>query len=364
MHMLVLAAALALPAARELPLGEGWELRGDAAVKQEDGREALAVGRGWAFRRDVQLEDGTIEMDVKVTRRRSFVYVAFRMETDDEHEELYLRPHKSGLPDSVQYAPVRQGRSAWQLHHGPGSTAAVVFEPGAWTRLRVVVRGRHAALFLGPGNEPAFVARLDREPRAGYLALRAFSPAPADGHVAWYSAVRVSPEAPAVDASLLPPSPADTPGTIRAWAVSDAIAPIAEAPLAPPTAQGFRSVPAEAGGLVSLLRHVRVPEKAESWTTVARLHLRADTAGPRRLDLGFSDAATAYLNGRPLFHADASYSFDQPRQEGLIHLGQAALFLPLVAGDNELVVVVEDSFGGWGLMGRIADQRGLLIEAR
>ena len=48
-------------------------------------------------------------MDVKVTRRRSFVYVTFRMEDEQEYEELYLRPHKSGLPDAVQYAPGAPG---------------------------------------------------------------------------------------------------------------------------------------------------------------------------------------------------------------------------------------------------------------
>jgi len=360
------ASLLAAPAAPDLPFAQGWELHGDAARVTEDGRDALAIGTGWAYRRDVQLADGTIEMDVKVTRRRSFVYVTFRMEDDQEYEDLYLRPHKSGLPDAVQYAPVRQGRSAWQLHHGTGATAAIVFEPGAWTRLRLVLNGRTAALYMGepkPGEAPAFVARLDREPRAGFLAVRAFADRK-PGPVAWYSAVRVRPEAPPLDPNLVPAAPKDPPGVVKAWAVSEALPPITEPSPRPPAGQRFHAVTADPGGLVSLLRHVKIPPKAESWTTAARLHVQADKAGPRRLDLGFSDTATVYLNGAALFHADAHYSFDNPRQEGLVHLGQASVFLPLQAGDNELVVVVSDVFGGWALMGRFADQAGLRLEAR
>jgi hypothetical protein len=89
--------------------------------------------------------------------------------------------------------------------------------------------------------------------------------------------------------------------------------------------------------------------------------VRAEAGGLRRLDLGFSDVATVFLNGRPLVRADAHYSYDNPRQEGLIHFGQATLFLPLAKGDNELAVLVADAFGGWGLMGRFTDNSGLEI---
>ena len=60
----------------------------------------------------------------------------------------------------------------------------------------------------------------------------------------------------------------------------------------------------------------------------------------------------------------ARYSYDAPRVDGVIHLEQAALYLPLEAGGNELIVVVTDEFGGWGLMGRFADSAGLRLEAR
>jgi hypothetical protein len=123
-------------------------------------------------------------------------------------------------------------------------------------------------------------------------------------------------------------------------------------------------VDAEPGGLVELHRHVPLPGTGRGAAAVAGLQLRAEREGLYAFDLGFSDTATVFLNGRPLLHADASYSFDQPRRDGLIGFEQARLFLPLRKGDNELRILVTDTFGGWGLMGRFPETAGLAIEPR
>src|SRR5688500_13157529 len=113
------ALAMTLPASGQqasegaLVFDNGWTLQGDRTRIVRDGtRDVLQVETGFAHRRDIKLQDGTIDFDVQLTRRRSFVYVYFRVQSDGEREEFYLRPHKSALPDAVQYAPVWQGRSA------------------------------------------------------------------------------------------------------------------------------------------------------------------------------------------------------------------------------------------------------------
>jgi hypothetical protein len=359
----------------DLPIGDGkWEIEGPGIrVERFDGRDVLSVETGSAVRREVSLQDGTIDFDVQLSRRRSFVYVTFRMADDREYEEIYLRPHKSGLPDAIQYAPVYQGQSGWQLHHGPGATAAAAFEPGVWTHVRLVLQDRRAALFLGDAPEPALlIPRLGHVPAAGYLGLRAFLPAdtPGEGPIARYSNVTVRPgEVPFDFSSVRLEAEPVEPGAVRSWAVSRAFLPpddgVAVALPGAKVLGEFRRVPAQADGLVELHAHVRLPsDTSRSAAAVARVNVRAETAGVRRLDLGFSDQATVFLNGRPLFHGDSHYSFDNPRQEGVIHYGQSTLFLPLSAGDNELAVLVADEFGGWGLMARFPDRSGLEVEAR
>jgi len=381
-HLALLCLGLAtLPGAslaedakpRALPFSDGgWELTGEETAWEAVGeREVLRIDTGRAYRRDVRLEDGTIDFDVQVSSRRSFVYLTFRMVKDGEHEEFYLRPHKSNLPDAVQYAPVWQGRSSWQLYHGPGGTAAADLPAGQWIPVRVVLEGRRAAIFVGDLDEPALVVpRLAREPRAGYLALRAFLPrgVPETGPVALFSNVRIRPGFVPFDfASARIEPPTSEPGTVRSWAVSRSFVPeegaAREIP-APAVLGELRRVDADPGGLVPLLRHVPMPEGSRQWATVARVTIRAEKPGLRLLKLGFSDRVTVFLDGRPLFYGDDGYSFDNPRRQGVIHLGQAAVFLPLRAGDNELAVWVADRFGGWGVMARFTDPEGLTVEPR
>ena len=82
----------------------------------------------------------------------------------------------------------------------------------------------------------------------------------------------------------------------------------------------------------------------------------------KRLKLGFSDEASVFLNGQILYSGDQHYSFNFPRQEGLIHLDQASIYLPLVEGENEVRIVISEVFGGWGVMAQFDDPAGLTFE--
>jgi hypothetical protein len=373
-----LAAAFTNAQERPLPFDSGWTLdKQGAAISTVDGRQVLEVETGFAHRRDVKMMDGTIDFDVQLTRRRSFVYVNFRIVAEGEHEEFYLRPHKSQLPDAVQYAPAWQGQSAWQLHHGPGGTAAIGFDAGEWTHVRVVLQGRRAALFIKDMTVPALlVPRLAREPQAGHIALGGFLPAnvPGEGPIARFANVIVRPEV-AFDFSANPgtmseaPRPAtQTSATIiRAWSVSRAF--VSKDTMIPSLPGSditgpFTRLETEPDGLLELHRHVKLPQPESRITAaVARVSVHAAKAGTYALDLGFSDTATVFVNGMPLFRGDDSYSFDRPRRDGLIGYDQARIYLPLRSGENDVAVVVADSFGGWGIMGRLTGA-GLTVSAR
>ncbi len=348
-----------------IPFDAGWQLRGDSArLERFDGRSTFSVQSGFAFRRDVRLLDGTVDFDVWTTERRSFVYLMFRMQDDSTHEEFYLRPHKSNAPDALQYAPVNQASSAWQLYHGANGTTAVEIPDGRWNHVRVVLRGRQAAFFVNDTVAPALVVeRMGHEPRAGYIALRGFLPAgvAGSGPVARFANVVVRPDfipygfkAPAVAAAA--------PGVVRSWMVGEAFAAPDTALTSPPAGSTarMRRVDALPSGLVELHRLVPLRPGMRNVGAVARLVVEADSAGTWQMDLGFSDALTLLVNDRPLFRRDDSYDYAN-RRDGLIAFSQASVFLPLRAGRNTLDLVVTDGFGGWGLMGRLRSMNGLRI---
>jgi hypothetical protein len=348
----------------------GWQLRGDSVrVEQFDGRTTLAMKNGFAYRRDVRLENGTIDVDVMSTEMRSFVYVMFRMQTDSTFEDFYMRPHKSNAPDALQYAPVYQQSSAWQLYHGATGTAAVNIPDGVWNRLRIVVSGRSAAIFLNDTVKPAMIVpRLGHEPRAGYLALRAFLPpgVPGTGPTVRFANLRVRPghvpfAFPTADPSLSL-GMTSTAGVVRSWQVGDAFAVGGDSAIvSAPTVTKWNRVEALPNGLVELHRVVPLAAGMRNVGVVARLNIVADRAGVYPMELGFSDRVTAIVNGTPLFHGNDSYDYAN-RRDGLIGFSQATLYLPLRAGANTVDFIVTDVFGGWGIMGRFPSMDGLRID--
>ena len=78
------------------------------------------------------------------------------------------------------------------------------------------MQGARAAIFLGSGERPAMIAALAREPRPGYIALRAFLPpdTPGSGPVARFANVTVRPNVVAFDFGTVP---ADAPVTSPGW---------------------------------------------------------------------------------------------------------------------------------------------------
>jgi hypothetical protein len=352
---------------RHIPIDSAWMLSGDG-TRIEDYRatKALRMRTGRAIRRDVSLQDGTIDFDMAVTPHRSFVYLQFRMQSDEEHEEIYFRPHKSSLPDAIQYAPVWHGESNWQLYHGKGGTAPVTFARDEWIHVRIVLSGQRAALFVGEGATPELVMRLAREPTAGYIALRSFVPAGgAPDGVTAATFANVVVHSGHVPYDLGPVARDSTPpGLVTRWQISPAFAVEPGAVTRMPesllvTRSRWASIPVEPNGVAIIGRHVKRP--ARQAATIARLMLRATAAGLQRMDVGYSDYVTVFVNSRPLFAGDAHYSFDEPRQEGVIGLFQSMVWLPLVRGDNEILLAVADGFGGWGLTARLEPTAGVSV---
>ena len=366
---LTVAAVLALPAARaqgarEIPLDTGWTLAGEGTrIDTLRGERAIVMQTGSAVRRDVSFENGEIEFDVALTAYRSFVYVKFRVQSDDELEEIYFRPHKTNLPDAVQYDPVWNGDTNWQLYHGDGGTVATPLSHSGWMHVRIVVEGKRAALFLDRATTPQMVMMLARNPAPGYVAFSSFSPQgaglpgmpPAGAAAAAFRNLVVRP-GPSSYSFAAVVTPAAVPGLVTRWQVSPpfevsrGIVSTLPATLMDGRKQ-WSTYDVEPTGVLVIGRHVRRP--AAQAAVVSRLVIPSATDGLRRLRLGYSDYVTVFVNGRPVFGGDAHYSFDAPRQDGVIGLYQATLWLPLRKGDNEVLFIVADGFGGWGLMGQL-----------
>jgi len=125
----------------------------------------------------------------------------------------------------------------------------------------------------------------------------------------------------------------------------------------------WERVDAEDPGMVVINRYRRspnidTPERADrirgvvtgSEVVFARTIIHSERAQMRRINLGYSDDVVVFLNGKPIYAGNNELGFRQPDFLGLLDVYGDAVYLPLMKGDNELVLAVTEFFGGWGFM--------------
>ena len=331
----------------EVPFtADRWNLE-SASLVEHLGRQAL---RGTASLKGVEFENGVIEFDLAVSGEATYPGIAFRMEGDDRFERVYIRPHRAGrYPDAIQYTPTMNGIEEWQLCNGPGFTAGVEFPPARWIPVRLEVKGTQARVFVNGGERPALeIHELRRGLSKGGIALVGENNAKAH-----FSNFRYRLD----DGLAFRPAPLAGPvcGVIAEWDISRPFSANAIDDERAPEAQGladlrWQRVMAEPSGLVDFGRYVKRPGREPS-VICAKTTIRSDKNETMKMLFGYSDAVSILLNGKLLFSGGSSYRYRDPTFLGIVGYFDTVA-LPLKQGDNELLLYVAESMGGWGFMCR------------
>jgi len=324
---------------------ERWDLAGAKVVDHLD-RQALI---GTAVLKDVEFEDGTIECEIAMKAgTRSYPGILFRFQSEEEYERVYLRPHRSPLyDDAVQYVAAFHGIDSWQLYNGPGLTARAVIPTDRWVPVRIEVQGTQARIFLDNAPQPVLViGDLKHGKSRGRLGLTTV----ADG-TAFFSNFSFRP-----DGSLaFPPPPLlhRPPGCVRDWEISGPLKRLRIDFDSYPDAKAlgvssWTKVSAQPDGVLDFSRTYG-RRGAEPDAILARAVIQADKEGPKKFWLGYSDEASLFVNGRLVFYGDSAYRSRDSSFLGILGLFDA-VSLPLRKGANEILFIVGEAFGGWGLI--------------
>ena len=347
-----------------------WELEGQAKPVEYQGRKCLLLDGGAAVLKDFEMRDGVIDVDVATPARRGFFGIQFRLANEGANGEwVYLRQHKSGLPDAMQYTPVLNTGANWQIYNGPGFTGAVDIPKDAWFHLRLEVAGAQAKLYVAEmaKDKPALVMTdLKSGVQKGQIALHVLTGA------TYFSnfEVRTTPDA-AWERRL----PAMPPGPLTKWSLSpayDALERNLERPLTRSESEAihWQDVEAEPPGFVVLYRYREAPHLKVSFANdfskrlepqpgtkvvYARTSIASDRDQVKKLYIGYSDDVSVFLNGKLLFRGRSAQNFRDPGFLGIVNPENDAVYLPLKKGRNELMLAVSELGGGWGFICRLAD---------
>ena len=345
-----------------------WELEGAARVADHQGRRCLSLDGGAATLKDFEMRDGVVDVDVSTPASRGFFGIQFRIASDGANAEwVYLRQHKSGAPDAMQYTPVLNTGLNWQIYNGPGFTGAVDIPKDSWFHLRLEVTGAQARLWVKDMEQPALVMNdLKSGIPKGQVALAVLT---GETYFSNFE-VRTTPDAPWQ--RHLPAMPA---GTLTRWSLSpslDALERNLERPLSASeiAAMAWQDVEAEPPGFVVVYRYREAPHPRVSFqgdfskrlepqpgmkVVYARTTIDSDRDQVKKLLIGYSDDVSVFLNGRILYRGRSAQGFRDPGFLGIVNPENDAVYLPLKKGGNELVLALSELGGGWGYVCRLAD---------
>jgi sugar lactone lactonase YvrE len=321
-----------------------------AQIVEHLGRQSLA---GFAYLRDVEFENGVIEVDIAVTGQKVRAYpgIIFRMRSDDNFERFYVRTHRASLyPDALQYAPIHNGITSWQLYTGNGFTAGVDFPAEQWVHVRMEILGKQARVYVGEMEKPALIVNeLQHGESKGKIGVMA------EG-TAYFSNFKYTITD---DLKFESPPLVDTvPGIITDWQISQPFK-ITELdiPYYPDKEilsraewQHAKNAPS---GLVDIARYTgRLGQEPDC--ILARKIINADKNKMLHLNFGYSDATAIFVNGERYFLGSSAYQSRDPSFLGIIGYFDE-VSLPLNKGKNEILLIVAEVFGGWGFMARDGD---------
>lgn len=320
------------------------------------------------FLKDVAFTDGTIEFDVELNDP-GFVGIYFRESEDRrESEYFYIRAFWPVSPLSrttLQYATVVDGVTLWDVTDDYQAAAQIHRE--GWNHVKLVISGRQMRVYVNDMDRPALhVPILEGAMDAGGISLIG---------QAIFANVVIRPGAtedvPAV--AGYDPTRHD-PRYLRNWSVTSPVDfPFGSAPAfsalgmagsdLPDSTTQWTPLQAEHRALVNLSRPFGVTPDGERRLAWMKTTLTSMTAQQRRLDIGFSDEIWVFINGQFL-HANTNYyatpGMKEPR--GRATIDNASIMLPLVEGENELLIGVGNYFFGWGLIARLDDTAGLTMK--
>ncbi|MGC2696535.1 MAG: hypothetical protein WA738_12170 [Candidatus Angelobacter sp.] len=357
------AQTLAVP-----PDSPRWDLQAQAKAEDYQGRKCLYLNGGAAVLKDFEMRDAVIDMDVSTPAVRGFFGIQFRLDKDLANGEwVYLRQHKSGLPDAMQYTPILNTGANWQIYNGPGFTGAVDIPKDVWFHLRLEVTGAQAKLYVKDMAKPALVMDdLKSGLQKGGMALYVLTGAT---YISNFE-VRTTPDA--AWERHLPPMP---PETLTKWSLSpayDGLARNLERPLTPAEAGAiqWQSVEAEPPGFVVLYRYREAPHPHVTFqgdfskrlepqpgmkVIYARTNIESDREQVKKLYIGYSDDVSVFLNGKILYRGRSAQGFRDPGFLGIVNPENDAVYLPLKKGSNELMLAVSELGGGWGFICRLVE---------
>ena len=176
-----------IPDLAKIVEGEDWKITNrEATIIKENDQLSIYFetqpGSGVAWLENVELTNGTIEIDIKGkdVSGRSFVGIAFRGVDEETYDAVYFRPFNFMSDD-----PVRRGHSVQYVSHPDypwrrlreehpekyENPVDPVLDPGSFFHAKIIIEKPKISVFVNDGKEPCLVVEELTDRTGGWVGL-------------------------------------------------------------------------------------------------------------------------------------------------------------------------------------------------
>ncbi len=328
-------------------VSSNWALPKEAKFESFDNRETLLLNGGRATVKNQKFTNGTLEVDVYANSIRSFAGITFRKQNDNM-EEVYMRMHKSSQADAVQYTPIFNNESNWQLYRE--YQANVVFKNAGWNTLRLEVNNKSAEVFVND-EKVLSIDQLRLDSNEGEIGLFTL-------FTNRFSNFRVTHKDAVGDSKIGENNPAN-PNIITQWEITKARAyKEEEFRFDDILKDKYMVVKTEASGLLPFSKYIKRSssgnfEENEEEYTIASTTIHADSNETRIFSFDYSDKIIVYLNDKAIFKGNNAFMAKGVQHMGHMDINANKLYLTLEKGENTIHCLVVDKANGWGIMAKM-----------
>lgn len=325
-----------------------WEITNDSEARFEvfDNTETLLLD-GKVFVKNQLFSNGTIDVDVYAKDTRSFAGIVFRRELG-MMDEVYLRMHKSGQLDAVQYTPTFHDDLSWQLYRE--YQAKISFKREGWNKLRIEVMGNQATVFVN-NTKVLNIDRLKSGVYEGEIGLFAL-------FENRFANFKFTAQGNTSEDNQVKNLKSNNSAVITNWNLSRAFKYQKGIKFDKFFNVDYINVTTDDSGLLPLAKYIKKVSSGnfdnnEEAFAIAKTTIISEIDQVKVFSFDYSDKIMVYLNDEPIFWGDNSFRSKGPQFQGHIDINSNSIYLNLNKGENVLHCAIIERANGWGLIGKI-----------
>jgi hypothetical protein len=309
----------------------------DVYVGEWQGFEALnmnKVGAAVFLRDDIQLSSFRLQAFVAIPEEVGFIGLIFGARDSSNYELIYLSPGNAEGTGEIQYDPVMNGSTTWQIYNGPNYLTHTPYIAGEWVQFTIDVHQHSATVYVGPTLVPQLVIKnLQHGSVEGRIGFWGYLP----GYIRDLSIEELPSPLPANEER----AQSNDEGFVTDWLVSD------------PYLTGLHinennwtKAVVEENGTLNINR-LYVSTKDLSVQVKSSVTVLEDIQAI--VSFGFSDELRLWINEQEVYHG--IWMWNPPDHDGRIRPDHVSIPITWKAGKNEIraEITSRETIFGWGL---------------